>query len=82
MNEINGIDYGPLAQLIGKWIGNRGLDDAPDANANSDKTAFTDELTFSIAGPAENGEEQNLVALRYHHVVRKKENGKRLHKRN
>jgi len=63
MNSIiNGVDYGPLAQLIGKWIGNKGLDNAPDANANPDKTFFTDEMVFTASGPAENAEEQNLVS--------------------
>lgn len=72
---INGVDYGPLAQLLGRWIGNKGLDNAPDSDANPDKTGFTDEITFTIAGPAENAEEQELVAVKYHHVVRKLENG-------
>ena len=73
--NIDGIDYGPLAQLIGKWAGTEGLDIAPDANANIDETQFSDEMTFTIAGAAENAEEQNLVAIKYHHVVRKLENG-------
>ena len=72
---INGVDYGPLAQLLGQWIGNKGLDNAPDSDANPDKTGFTDELNFTIAGPAENAEEQEVVAIKYHHVVRKLENG-------
>ncbi|HED33008.1 MAG TPA: DUF1794 domain-containing protein [Gammaproteobacteria bacterium] len=72
---INDVDYGPLALLVGRWIGNRGMDKAPDANANPDKTGFTDEINFTIAGPAENAEEQELVAIKYHHVVRKLENG-------
>jgi len=72
---IDGVDYGPLAQLLGKWAGNKGLDNAPDANANPDKTDFADEINFTIAGPAENAEEQELVAIKYHHVVRKLENG-------
>ncbi|PCI70436.1 MAG: hypothetical protein COB38_07265 [Gammaproteobacteria bacterium] len=76
---IDGVDYGPLAQLVGRWIGNKGVDDAPDINAESDKTTYTDELIFTIAGPAENGEEQNLVAVKYHHLVRKNENGKIFH---
>lgn len=71
---IDGIDYGPLAQLLGKWVGKKGLDNSPDANANPDKTSFIDEINFTIAGPAENAEEQNLVAIKYHHVVRKLEN--------
>ena len=76
---IDGVDYGPLYQLLGKWIGDKGLDIAPDADAQQDKSAYTDELIFSAAGPAENAEEQQLVAVKYHHVVRKKENGKIFH---
>ena len=76
---IDDVDYGPLAQLLGKWVGNKGLDTAPDANANPDKTTFTDEMTFSVAGPAENAEEQNIVSVKYHHIVRKLENGRIFH---
>jgi hypothetical protein len=76
---INNVDYGPLAQLVGKWIGDRGLDNAPDADANPDKSAYTDEITFTISGPAENAEEQNVVSVKYHHVVRKLENGRIFH---
>ncbi len=76
---INDVDYGPLAQLIGKWVGNKGLDNAPDANANPDKTMFTDEIVFTASGPANNAEEQDLVSIKYHHVVRKLENGHIFH---
>lgn len=41
---INKVDYGPLAQLIRKWVENKGLDTAPDANAKPDETAFSDEI--------------------------------------
>ncbi|MBV1909478.1 MAG: FABP family protein [Kangiellaceae bacterium] len=76
---MDNVDYGPLFQLLGKWVGERGLDIAPDAQAQPDKTAYSDELIFSAAGPAENAEEQQLVAVKYHHIVRKKENGKIFH---
>ncbi len=76
---IDNVDYGPLAQLIGKWIGNKGLDRAPDANADPDESLFSDEIVFSVAGPAENAEEQQLVAIKYHHVVRKLEDGHIFH---
>lgn len=69
---IDGVDYGPLYQLIGKWIGDKGLDIAPDAECNQDKSAYIDEITFLPSGPAENAEEQQLVSIRYRHVVRKK----------
>ncbi len=80
MNSIiDEVNYGPLAQLIGKWVGNKGLDNAPDANPDPDKTEFTDEVVFTVAGSAENAEEQNLVSIKYHHVVRKLENGPIFH---
>ena len=77
--EIDGVNYGPLQQLLGRWIGTKGLDNAPDANADPDKTTFTDELTFTVAGSAENAEEQQLAAIKYHHIVRKLKNGKIFH---
>ena len=76
MNQIiDGIDYGPLAQLLGKWVGDKGLDNAPDAKAEPDLNAFTDELTFTVAGRSENAEQQELTVIKYHHLVRKLENG-------
>lgn len=72
---INGVDYGPLAQLLGKWVGSRGVDVAPDNQAQIDKSAFTDEMVFTLSGPAVNAEEQELVSVKYHHIVRRSENG-------
>ena len=40
-----------------------------------DKTAFNDEITFRVAGAAENAEEQQLVGIRYRQVVRKSSSG-------
>lgn len=76
---IDEIDYGPLAQLIGKWSGDKGMDNAPDTNANSDKTAFADEITFITSGAAKNANEQHLVSIKYHHIVRKISNGQVFH---
>ncbi len=75
---IDGIDYGPLHQLIGTWRGERGLDVAPEPDGE-DKHAYYDEITFVPSGAAENAEEQNLVSVRYHQVVRKRNNGKIFH---
>ncbi len=71
---IDGIDYGPLAPLIGRWVG-EGMDLAPDAEAGPDYSPYTDELCFSVAGAAENAESQQLVALQYRHQVRRQSNG-------
>ena len=76
--EINGVDYGPLHQLIGSWRGEKGLDVAPEPDGE-DKHAYYDEIEISPAGAAENAEEQNLVCVGYHQVVRKRNNGKIFH---
>ena len=55
------------------------LDIAPDADANPDNTPFTNEIVFTLAGMTENAEEQKLVAVKYHHVVCKAENGHIFH---
>jgi len=76
---IDNINYGPLAQLIGKWSGNIGLDIAPASDGSPDESPFTNEITFTVAGAAENAEEQELVAVKYHHVVRRSDNGHIFH---
>ena len=76
--SINGVDYGPLFQLLGKWWGDRGLDLSPEPDGE-DKKAYYDEIEFTPAGAAENAEEQNLVCVQYRQVVRKRKNGKIFH---
>ena len=75
---ISGVDYGPLFQLIGMWRGDRGLDVAPEPDGE-DKHAYYDEIDFTPAGAAENAEEQNLVCVKYHQLVRKRNNGRVFH---
>ncbi len=75
---IDGVDYGPLAQLVGTWWGDRGLDIAPEPDGQ-DAEAYYDQITFTPSGPADNAEEQDLVTLRYHQVVRKRANGRIFH---
>ncbi|WP_238946914.1 heme-binding beta-barrel domain-containing protein [Seongchinamella unica] len=75
---IGGVDYGPLFQLIGMWRGDKGLDVAPEPDGD-DKHAYYDEIEFTPAGAAENAEEQNLVCVKYHQLVRKRNNGRVFH---
>lgn len=75
---ISGVDYGPLFQLIGMWRGDKGLDVAPEPDGD-DKHAYYDEIEFTPAGAAENAEEQNLVCVKYHQLVRKRSNGRVFH---
>ncbi len=75
---IDGVDYGPLAQLLGTWWGDRGLDIAPEP-VGEDAEAYYDQITFTPSGPADNAKEQDLVTVRYHQVVRKRANGRIFH---
>lgn len=75
---VDGVDYGPLHQLIGSWRGETGLDVAPEPDGE-DKHAYYDEITITPSGAATNAEEQNLVCVKYHQVVRKRNNGKVFH---
>ncbi len=75
---IDDVDYGPLHQLIGTWLGNKGLDVSPEPDGE-DKNAYHDHIVISPAGAAENAEEQKLVCVQYHQVVRKHSNGKVFH---
>ena len=76
---IDNINYAPLAQLLGKWSGNVGLDIAPDSDVNPDESPFKNDLTFTLASAAENAEEQQLITVKYHHVVRRADNGHIFH---
>lgn len=74
MSVIDGVDYGPLYPLLGSWIGTRGVDKALQPEG-VEQTPFIDQIDFHVAGAANNADSQDLVALRYHHVIRKQQNG-------
>ena len=76
---IDGIDYGPLRQLIGTWSGSKGMDTSPEMDGGTDRNPYTEEITFTPAGSTDNAEEQELVAVKYHQVVKKQSNGKIFH---
>lgn len=70
---IDGVDYGPLAVLIGAWRGEQGSDVAPGSKG-SEVSPFYESLLFEPVGLVTNAEMQNLAALRYHQVVSRKSN--------
>ena len=73
------VDFGPLAILVGQWIGIKGLDKSPDNQARPDLSPYTDELIFTRVGPAINAQQQQVAAVKYHHVVRNNKNGQVFH---
>lgn len=75
---INGIDYGPLAGLIGQWEGDKGVDTAPVPDGKIDEPYF-ETITFEAGGDLSNAREQKLVIVPYLQVVSRKSTGTVFH---
>jgi hypothetical protein len=75
---VDGIDYGPLAGLIGVWNGNSGMDIAPEPDAD-EHNPYYETITYEAAGDVTNAEEQTLSIVRYHQVVKRQSNDKVFH---
>ncbi len=78
MGSIDGIDYGPLAALVGTWEGDKGLDLAPEPEG-SEESPYSETLSFTPIGDVENAGSQVLTILRYQQIVRRKSNGEVFH---
>jgi len=78
MGVIDGIDYGPLAALVGTWQGDKGMDVAPEPDG-AEESPYFETIVCEAAGDVTNAESQTLVIVRYHQEVRRKSNGKVFH---
>jgi hypothetical protein len=76
---IGGIDYGPLAVLVGKWEGDKGMDIAPDPEAGREENPFFETITFDAIGDVTNGGKQTLSVLHYLQLVSRKSDQKVFH---
>jgi hypothetical protein len=75
---IDGINYGPLALLVGTWEGAKGLDVAPEPDGE-ERNPYYETITFEAAGDVTNAEKQTLSVVRYHQVVSRKSNNEVFH---
>jgi methylamine---glutamate N-methyltransferase subunit C len=75
---IDGINYGPLAAMIGTWEGDKGLDIAPEPDGKAESPYF-ETITFEAGGDLTNANEQKLVIVIYHQIVSRKADGKVFH---
>lgn len=75
---IDGIDYGPLASLVGTWEGNKGVDRSPEPDGE-ERNPYYETITFEAAGDVTNAEQQTLSVVRYHQVVSRKSNDEVFH---
>lgn len=76
--SIEGINYGPLAALIGVWKGDKGVDKAPEPDGE-ERNPYYETITFEPAGDVTNAEKQTLSVVRYHQVVSRKSNDEVFH---
>lgn len=72
------VDFGPLADLLGNWKGDKGMDVSPEPDGQEENPYF-EELIFEPVGDVTNAERQNLVAIRYLQVVYRKSDNKAFH---
>lgn len=75
---IDGINYGPLAALVGIWRGDKGVDRAPEPDGE-ERNPYYETIRFETAGDVTNAEQQTLSVVRYHQVVSRKSNDKVFH---
>ncbi len=73
-----GLDYGPLSGLVGRWQGSEGTDVAPEPEGD-EESAYYETLLFEAAGDVDNADTQELSIVRYHQVVSRKRNDKVFH---
>ncbi len=78
MGIIDDIDYGPLADLVGIWNGDKGLDIAPEPEG-IENNPYYESITFSAIGDVTNAEEQTLAVVHYRQIVQRKSNDKVFH---
>jgi hypothetical protein len=80
---INGMDFGPLAQLVGTWktVEVGGVDVAPDQIKKGEDatTPFYEVITFEVAADATNANKQHLNAIYYKQEVFRKSDGSKFH---
>jgi hypothetical protein len=75
---IDGINYGPLAALVGTWQGDKGVDRAPEPDGE-ERSPYYETIIFEAAGDVTNAEKQTLSIVRYHQVVSRKSNDEVFH---
>ena len=72
------VDFGPLAQLVGIWKGDKGMDVAPDPDG-TEENPFYETIEFTQVGDVKNADSQLLAVVRYKQEVYRKSDGAQFH---
>lgn len=78
MSTIDDTDYGPLADLIGVWKGDNGLDIAPEPDG-PENNPYYETLTLTGIGDVTNANYQKLAVVHYRQIVQRKSNDEVFH---
>ncbi len=78
MSEMNDVDFGPLVDLIGVWMGEDGVDVAPEPDG-AETNPYFETITYSAVGGVTNAESQNLATVHYRQIVQRKSDGAVFH---
>ena len=76
---IDGVDFGPIACLVGTWKGEKGMDISPESDGSTEENPYTETLIFSVVGDVTNADKQTLAVINYHQEVFRKSNGEKFH---
>ncbi|MGB0368106.1 MAG: heme-binding beta-barrel domain-containing protein [Flavobacteriales bacterium] len=79
MSVIDGIDYGPLAALVGTWEGVKGMDIAPEPDDKVEENPYFETITYTAGGDVTNAESQVLSIVHYRQFVSRKSNNEVFH---
>ncbi len=74
MSEITEVDYGPLAELIGVWGGDKGMDVSPEPKGKIDSPYF-ETITYTEGGDLKNAKSRSLSVVHYRQIVKRKSTG-------
>jgi len=77
-DKNNDIDFGPLADLVGTWKGDKGIDIAPEPDG-TEENHYYETITVEAVGDVTNAENQTLAVVRYLQTVNRKSDDKSIH---
>jgi hypothetical protein len=75
---IDGLDYGPLACLVGRWRGDGGVDVAPE-DEGEERNPYYETMVMIASGDVSNADRQDLAIVRYHQSVSRISNNEEFH---